>query len=116
MGKITTLEEHMFFRGLARAGHTDDEIAEQTGWSVSTVRKWRRRADQGHQALVSVMGRPATGSLSTFPSLISLPDTFALALGEVSRPSPFRSNTEVFRLGRRPSANKDEQKFTNFHE
>lgn len=70
MGKITTLEERMLFRELARAGHTDDEIAEQTGWSVSTVRKWRRRADQGRQALVSVMGRPATGALSTFPSLI----------------------------------------------
>lgn len=70
MGRITTLEERMLFRELARAAHTDDEIAEQTGWSVSTVRKWRRRADQGRHALVSVMGRPATGALSTFPPLI----------------------------------------------
>jgi len=34
MGKITTLEERMLFRELARAGHTDDEIAEQTGWHL----------------------------------------------------------------------------------
>ncbi|NIV40005.1 MAG: helix-turn-helix domain-containing protein [Anaerolineae bacterium] len=51
---------------LAKAGHTDSDIAERSGWSVSTVRKWRRReARQGSKGLVSRMGRPATGAMST---------------------------------------------------
>lgn len=63
MGRTTTLEERVLFRELARAGHTDVEIAEQTGWSLPTVRKWRRRGSRGRQALVSVMGRPLIGAL-----------------------------------------------------
>ncbi len=70
MGRMTTLEERMLFRSLAQAGHTDCEIAEQTDWSLSTVRKWRRRGERGRQALVSFMGRPARGALSTYPPLI----------------------------------------------
>ena len=56
-------------RALAKAGHTDSDIAERSGWSVSTVRKWRRReAKQGLQGLASKVGRPATGAMSTFAS------------------------------------------------
>jgi hypothetical protein len=66
MTRRTTLEERILFRELARVGHTDDETVEQTGWFISTVRKWRRRADQGRQSLVSVMGRPPTGALVFF--------------------------------------------------
>lgn len=56
---------------LAKAGHNDSDIAERSGWSVSTVRKWRRReAELGLKGLASQMGRPATGSMSTFSSEI----------------------------------------------
>lgn len=70
MSRVTTLEERILFCELAGAGHTDREIAEQTGWSIWTVRKWRRRGRQGRKALVSKMGRPATGALSTYPPII----------------------------------------------
>lgn len=70
MSKTTTLEDRVLISALARAGHTDREIAEQVGWSRSVVRKWRRRGSrQGRQGLVSKMGRPVTEALSTFPPL-----------------------------------------------
>lgn len=63
----TSLEDRMTMVALAKAGHTDSDIAERLGWSVSTVRKWRRReAQQGLKGLASKMGRPATGAMSTF--------------------------------------------------
>jgi transposase len=65
----TSLEDRMMIVTLAKAGHTDSDIAERSGWSVSTVRKWRRReAEQGLKGLASKMGRPATGAMSTFSS------------------------------------------------
>lgn len=68
---ITTLEDRMTIVVLSKAGHSDSDIAERTGWSVSTVRKWRRReARQGRSGLGSRMGRPATGAMSTFSSEI----------------------------------------------
>jgi len=58
-------------RILAQAGHTDPDIAQRLGWEVPTIRKWRRRGQQEGQAgLVSKMGRPATGALSTFPPTV----------------------------------------------
>ena len=63
----TTLEDRMTIVALAKAGHTDSDIAERSGWSVSTVRKWRRReAEHVLNGLASQMGRPATGAMSTF--------------------------------------------------
>jgi hypothetical protein len=45
----------------------DGAIAATVGWTVPTVRKWRRRASQaGRAGLVSQMGRPRTGALSSF--------------------------------------------------
>jgi len=70
MGKQTTLEERVLICKLAKGGYSDSEIAETLGWSVATVRKWRRRGRQGRQALVSQMGRPPTGVLSTFAPVI----------------------------------------------
>ncbi len=65
----TTLEDRMTIVALSKAGHSDSDIAERSGWSVSTVRKWRRREAQlGMQGLASKMGRPATGAMSTFSS------------------------------------------------
>lgn len=67
----TSLEDRTTIVTLAKAGHSDTNIAERTGWSVSTVRKWRRRgAKQGQAGLRSKMGRPATGAMSTFSSEI----------------------------------------------
>ena len=63
----TSLEDRRTIVTLAKAGHTDSDIAERSGWSVSTVRKWRRReAKQGLKGLASRMGRPATGAMGTF--------------------------------------------------
>jgi len=71
MGKATTLEERILISELAKGGQTDRAIAEQLGWSVSTVRKWRRRAKHdGRPGLVSRLGRPRTGELSTFPRVM----------------------------------------------
>lgn len=65
----TTLEDRMMIVTLAKAGHSDSDIAERSGWSISTVRKWRRRAaGQGLSGLASKMGRPSTGAMSTFSS------------------------------------------------
>lgn len=53
----------------AQAGESDQAIAAAVGWSVWTVRKWRRRyAQQGAAGLRSVMGRPPTGILSSYPA------------------------------------------------
>ena len=52
----------------ASAGLNDTQIATDLGCSLWTVRKWRRRSlKRGRVGLVSQMGRPATGSVSTFP-------------------------------------------------
>jgi len=66
MGRVTTVEERVIICELAKAGHTDREIATQVGWSKWTVRTWRRRGREGRKALASVVGRPATGALSTY--------------------------------------------------
>jgi hypothetical protein len=67
MRRITTLEERRQFGIGAQAGHSVAELAPDLvrGWSVATVRKWRRRAGQG-AALASRMGRPPTGAAGTF--------------------------------------------------
>jgi len=68
----TGLEERVTICTLAEAGYCDTAIAQQLGWKVSTVRKWRRRGQQGGlPALTSRMGRPAAGALSTFAPVVS---------------------------------------------
>ena len=68
---MTTLQDRATIDQLARLGYTDRQIAEQVGWEIPTVRKWRRRAQAcGRKGLASKMGRPKTGALSTFPALI----------------------------------------------
>jgi len=66
MGKMTTVEERVLICELVKAGHTGREIAKQLGWSKWTVRKWHRRGRKGRKALASIMGRPASGVLSTY--------------------------------------------------
>jgi transposase len=65
--KITTLEDRLHIVELARSGHTAPQIAEVTGWSLATVRKWQHRVrQQGRSALSSALGRPTRGALSAF--------------------------------------------------
>ena len=69
--QITSLEERVMICLLAEAGHGDADIAQRLGWKVRTVRKWRRRGRNGLEGLVTKMGRPASGALSTFVSEVT---------------------------------------------
>lgn len=63
----TSLQERVMIQELAEAGFTDRRIAQQMGRSIHTVRKWRRKGQhQGRAGLISRMGRPARGALSSF--------------------------------------------------
>src|SRR5947199_2563671 len=67
-GQTTTFQVRLEIMEQAANGLNDTPIATALGCSVWTVRKWRRRAlEQGRVGLVSHMGRPATGPVSTFP-------------------------------------------------
>jgi len=67
----TTLEERIQIVALAEAGLTDPQIAKQIGWSIHTVRKWRRRGQrEGRSGLATKMGRPRRGALSSYPAEI----------------------------------------------
>jgi transposase-like protein len=69
MARMTTLQDRATIDQLAHLGYTDSQIAAEVGWTVRTVRKWRRRAQRdGRKGLASTMGRPATGPLSSYPS------------------------------------------------
>ena len=69
IGRATTLQERLTILERSEAGAKDTAIAEELGLSVWTVRKWRRRGQrQGRAGLVSEMGRPKSGALSSFPS------------------------------------------------
>ena len=67
-GRRTTLEERIEINDRSDAGQTDPEIAPEMGFSVWTVRKWRRKGQrEGRSGLVSQMGRPAIGVLGSYP-------------------------------------------------
>ncbi len=66
-GKIMTYAERLACADKTAAGQTDAEIAQRLGWSKWTVRKWRRAHQKnGETGLLSRMGRPRGGPLSTF--------------------------------------------------
>jgi hypothetical protein len=68
-GQWTLFQERLEISERAEAGQSDPEIAAAIGCSAWAVRKWRRIGQRlGRIGLTSQMGRPATGSLSTFPS------------------------------------------------
>ena len=68
MNKYTTLEERVRIIELSEKGYKDPQISKQLKVSIPTVRKWRYRfAKAGRGGLSSRMGRPAGGSLSSFP-------------------------------------------------
>lgn len=68
-GQTTTFQMRLEMSEHATAGLSDTQIATALGCSVWTVSKWRRRSRKlGRVGLVSYMGRPATGPVSTFPN------------------------------------------------
>jgi hypothetical protein len=72
MMRRTTLADRQQIVALKKAGQSRQAVADATGWSVETVRKvWRnfRRAEDTGLTVAKV-GRPATGPLSTFDSLV----------------------------------------------
>lgn len=71
MRNQTTLEERIQIVTLSEGGLRDQAIAEKTGWSLSVVRKWRRRhKKEGRRGLTSIMGRPRQGALSSYPERV----------------------------------------------
>lgn len=67
-GRKTTLEERVEMGERWEAGETDPEIAAAMNRSVWTVRKWRRRYQREERAgLFSLMGRPPSGALGSYP-------------------------------------------------
>jgi len=69
--RATTIQQRQEMAQLSAQGQTYQAIAVQLGVSVWTARKWIRQAKRGGlAALVSVLGRPATGSLSDFDPLV----------------------------------------------
>ena len=71
MTRVSSLEERVMICELGHAGYTHAQIAEQTSWSVPTVRKWRARERRlGRKGLTVRRGRHREGALSSFPTLI----------------------------------------------
>jgi len=69
MNRPTSLEERIQIGIMAEMGMSDKAIAQRIGWSVHTVRKWRRKYErEGRQGMASPMGRRKQGALSTFPA------------------------------------------------
>lgn len=65
----TSYPERLKIDKLSKKGLTDRQIAEQIGFSIHTVRKWRRKFKTGGKAcLLSQIGRPKRGALSSYPT------------------------------------------------
>jgi hypothetical protein len=113
-GQRTTFQERLEITERAAAGQSDPAIAAALGCSAWTVRKWRRIGQRsGRSSLTSRMGRPATGSVSTFPlalrdAILQLrqthpswgPDTLLAELGldERWKDTPLPSRSRVATL------------------
>jgi transposase InsO family protein len=62
----TSLQDRLAIQARTAAGESAPQIAQALGWSVATVRKWRRIARRGG-SLSPRIGRAPTGPLSTYP-------------------------------------------------
>ena len=72
MAVMTSLAERIDIVESSAAGEEAWRISRRIGWRESTVRKWRNRGRKlGRAGLVSPMGRPAKGALSSFPEEVS---------------------------------------------
>lgn len=67
--KQTSLEDRHLIKEMISQGLKSKEIAEQLGWSVKTVEKWRNRIRQ--DKLTSQIGRPRKGAMSQFSEVIA---------------------------------------------
>ena len=64
-----SLRERTLIGELWQMGMKDSQIAERLGLKQTTVRKWRQRwVKEGREGMVSQMGRPKCGALSSFPA------------------------------------------------
>jgi transposase len=71
MSIYTSLEERLQMVACLEAGEAVWRVAHRLGWRPATVRKWRRRYQQaGRAGLLSQLGRPKKGALSSFPKAI----------------------------------------------
>ena len=69
--RMTTVHQRQEMARLAADGQAYQAIADQTGLSFWTVRKWVRRAKQGGLAgLLTQFGRPASGPMANFDPLV----------------------------------------------
>ena len=65
----TTLEERIEILTESEKGEPTWRLEQRMGWRQSTIRKWRLRGQkEGRAGLVSQMGRPKRGSLSSYPA------------------------------------------------
>ena len=72
MGNSTSLQQRLEILERARAGESDATIAAALSISRWTVRKWRRRGQRlGRSGLVSQLGRPSLGALSSFDPVLA---------------------------------------------
>jgi hypothetical protein len=93
-GRRTTFEERIEISERWEAGQTDPEIAAAMGFSVWTVRKWRRAYQrEGRSGLVSVMGKPPSGALGQFP--LEIRDTIREMRGKHPGWGPLTIRTEL---------------------
>jgi transposase len=69
MAVQTTIEERIEIVERSEKGEPIWRISRRLGWQPSTIRKWRNRGrQQGRPGLVSPMGRPKRGALSSYPA------------------------------------------------
>lgn len=72
MAEMTSLAERIDILESSEAGESVCSISCRLGWRESTIRKWRSRGRTlGRAGLVSQMGRPTKGALSSFPEEVS---------------------------------------------
>ena len=70
-GQKTDLAERVEISERWHSGQKDRQIAFEMQRPITTIRKWRRRAQhQGRAGLSSQMGRPASGVLGQYPEEI----------------------------------------------
>jgi len=72
MAEVTSLAARIDILESSETGEETWRISRRLGWRMSTIRKWRNRGRKlGRAGLVSHMGRPASGALSSFPEEVS---------------------------------------------
>lgn len=71
MATMTSLAQRIDIVESSAAGEESWRISRRLRWRMSTIRKWRQRGRQlGRAGLVSHMGRPPSGALSSFPEKV----------------------------------------------